>query len=117
MTGATDNLRRFGWIAALMAAMCFVAWVVGLWQEMQRVGPGKALDVDFAVFWAAAKLTLAEGPLVPFDMEALNSARSLPEDVESFPMLWLYPPGWLALLLPLGTLPFFWAWLVFAATT
>ena len=70
------------------------------------------MDVDFAVFWGAARLTLAEGPLVPFDIARLNEARALPDAVETFPMLWLYPPGWLALILPLGKLPFIWAWLV-----
>ncbi|MEM7058260.1 MAG: glycosyltransferase family 87 protein [Pseudomonadota bacterium] len=113
MNGASENLRKFGWLVALVAAMCAAGWIAGLWREMQSAGPGKALDVDFAVFWGAAKLTLAQGPLVPFDMDALNAARSLPEGTETFPMLWLYPPGWLSLLLPFGMLSFFWAWLAF----
>ena len=89
MTGASQNMLRLGWVVALVAVMCALAWIFGLWQEMQRAGPGKALDVDFAVFWGAAKLTLAQGPLVPFDMDTLNSARSLPEGTKTFPMLWL----------------------------
>ena len=113
MTGALENMRRLGWIAALVAAMCAAAWTAGLWMEMQRAGPGRALDVDFAVFWAAAKLTLAHGPLVPFDLESLNAARSLPEGTETATMLWLYPPAWLVLILPFGYLPFFWGWLIF----
>ncbi len=32
-------------------------------------------------------------------------------------MLWLYPPGWLALMLPLGLVSFLWGWIIFAGTS
>lgn len=110
-----DKLIFLGRLTGGVAAMVAVAWIVGLVRELSAAGyGGQALDVDFAVFWGAAKLTLADGPLVPFDLDRLNAARALPAELQTFPMLWLYPPGWLAIVLPLGLLPFIWAWAVFA---
>ena len=115
MMQGKNRLVLLGRFAAGVAAMVALAWIAGLWKELsQPIYDGKALDVDFAVFWGAARLALAEGPLAPFDVDALNAARALPPTVETFPMLWLYPPGWLAVLLPFGLLGFFWAWLAFA---
>ena len=113
-----QKLVFLGRLAGGVAVMVAVAWIAGLVREITAPGyGGQALDVDFAVFWGAAKLTLAEGPLVPFDIDRLNQARGLPANLETFPMLWLYPPGWLAVLLPLGALPFIWAWVAFAGAS
>jgi len=118
MFGGQDRLILLGRLAAGVAAMCAVAWIAALAKELSAPGyGGEALDVDFAVFWGAAKLALTEGPLAPFDLDRLNAARALPDGVETFPMLWLYPPGWLSVILPLGLLSFFWAWLVFCAVS
>ncbi|MEM9138352.1 MAG: glycosyltransferase family 87 protein [Pseudomonadota bacterium] len=114
MVGAERTLVRLGWVAGAMGALCAVAWSIAVWMELSKPGyGGQSIDVDFGVWWAAARLTLAEGPLVPFDMDRLNAARALPPDLPTAPMLWLYPPGWLAVILPLGLMPFFWAWLAF----
>jgi len=118
MQTGTDKLVFLGRLAGGVAIMVAVAWIVGLVRELSAAGyGGHALDVDFAVFWGAAKLTLAEGPLTPFDIDKLNASRALPADLQTFPMLWLYPPGWLAAILPLGLLPFAWAWAVFAGAS
>lgn len=103
-----------GWLALGVAVLCIVAWADALWTLISAPGyGGQATDVDFAVFWGAAKLALAEGALAPFDVEKLNAARALPPGTKTFEMLWLYPPGWLLVVLPLGLLPFFWSWAVF----
>lgn len=115
MQTGMDKLVFLGRLAAGVAIVVAIAWIVGLVREISAAGyDGQALDVDFAVFWGAAKLTLAEGPLTPFEIDRLNASRALPADIETFPMLWLYPPGWLTVILPLGLLPFIWAWVVFA---
>ena len=98
----------------LLGLVCVVSWVAML--QMQLSDPaygGEAVNIDFAIYWAAAKLALAEGPLAPFDLASLNAARGLPPDMTAIG-LWLYPPGWLALILPLGLMGFFWAWVVFS---
>lgn len=76
-------------------------------------GPdGATEEVDFAAFWAAARLTLAGQPLAAFDPETLWSASGLAED-QPLNMLWLYPPHFLALIAPLGALPYWAAWCLF----
>lgn len=113
-----DRLVFLGRLAGGVAAMVALAWIIGLVRELSADSyGGQALDVDFAVFWGAAKLALAEGPLTPFDIEKLNASRALPADLDTYPMLWLYPPGWLAVILPLGLLPFTWAWAMFATVS
>jgi arabinofuranan 3-O-arabinosyltransferase len=62
-----------------------------------------AMAVDYRVFWAAARLALEGEPLAAFDMARLASVHNVkPDDW----MPWLYPPGYLVLLLPFGALPF-----------
>jgi hypothetical protein len=61
---------------------------------------------DFAVFWSAAKLALAGQPLAAFDPQALAAVAELPNDGLHDNFLWLYPPSFLAALMPLGALPF-----------
>ena len=67
------------------------------------------LKVDFIVFWAAAKLALAGDALAAFDPAVLTAAAGLsPETANN--LLWLYPPGFMALIAPLGLLPYWAAW-------
>ena len=118
MAEARNPLVMLGIGAAAVAAIVAAAWIAGLVKELSAPGyGGEALDIDFAVFWGAAKLTLAEGALTPFDLDKLNAARALPPDHKTFPMLWLYPPAWLGLILPLGFLSFLWGWLIFAGAS
>jgi len=62
--------------------------------------------------WAAAKLAVSHGPLAPFDVDMLREARALPPGT-TVTGLWLYPPLWLGVVLPLAALPYFWAWIAF----
>ncbi|HUF88344.1 MAG TPA: glycosyltransferase family 87 protein [Thermohalobaculum sp.] len=68
--------------------------------------------VDFVAFWAAARLALAGQPLAAFDPAALFAAAELAGEAPKN-LLWLYPPGFLALIAPLGALPHWAAWSVF----
>ena len=64
----------------VLGLVCVSSWVAML--QMQLSDPtygGEAVNIDFAIYWAAAKLTLAEGPLAPFDLASLNAARGLPQ--------------------------------------
>lgn len=70
------------------------------------------IRTDFAAFWAAARLALADQALTAFDPPALLAASQLP-DTSSKDLLWLYPPHFLAAIAPLGALPYWAAWSVF----
>ena len=63
----------------------------------------RALSIDFRVFWGAAQLAFAGEPLAAFDMERLKAAHGTMAD-EWMP--WLYPPGYLVLITPLGAMSF-----------
>lgn len=68
-----------------------------------------AMSVDFRVFWAAGKLALAGEPLAVNDMARLAEVHAT--QVHQY-MPWLYPPGYLVLVTPLGTMSFAMAFLV-----
>lgn len=63
----------------------------------------RALSMDMRVFWAAARLAIDGAPLAPFDNVQLGAVHNVA--VHEW-MPWLYPPGYLLLILPLGLLSF-----------
>ncbi len=63
----------------------------------------RALSIDLRVFWAAARLMLAGEPLAAFDMSRLAAEHG--ENPGEW-MPWLYPPGYLLLIAPLGAMSF-----------
>lgn len=69
--------------------------------------------VDFTAFWGAARLALEGRAVDAFDPAALAAAQGYRPLDGVVGMPWLYPPGWLALIAPLGLLPFSAAWVVF----
>ncbi|MEM8648804.1 MAG: glycosyltransferase family 87 protein, partial [Pseudomonadota bacterium] len=77
-------------------------------------GEQHSINIDFFVFWGAAKLSLAGVPLDAFDPDRIREAAGL---AGSDWMPWAYPPGFLAILTPLGMLPFHMAWLVFTVVS
>lgn len=118
MQRQNEKLVFLGRLTAGVAVMVTVAWIAGLVRELWPIGPDSyALDVDFSVYWAAARLALEGAPLAPFDPTTLEEARNLAPGTETAPMLWLYPPAWMTLVLPLGALPFFWSWLLYVGVS
>jgi arabinofuranan 3-O-arabinosyltransferase len=72
-------------------------------------GTPRTLDSDFRVFWAAARLVLSGDPLAAFDDTRLDGEYG---EVTTAWMPWLYPPGYLFLVTPIGALPYAPAYLV-----
>jgi hypothetical protein len=69
----------------------------------------RALGMDMRVFWAAGRLALDGEPLATFDMQRLSAEHNV-NPTEWMP--WLYPPGYLVLILPFGAMSFSVAFLV-----
>jgi hypothetical protein len=63
----------------------------------------RALDMDFRVFWAAARLAFEGEPLAAFDMDRLSGMHGFFDDRW---LPWVYPPGYLLLIAPLGAFSF-----------
>ena len=100
---------RAGVLFAGSTVLLLAIWLFFIWR---LVLPGGAVsfDVDFRVFWAAAQLAVAGDPLAAFDPARLIEIHGIAGD-DWLP--WVYPPTFLLILLPLGHLSFFAAWLVF----
>ncbi|NJS38721.1 MAG: DUF2029 domain-containing protein [Rhodobacteraceae bacterium] len=62
-----------------------------------------AMSIDFRVFWAAGKLALDGQPLAAFDIARLAEVHQT--YAETY-LPWLYPPGFLVIVTPLGALSF-----------
>lgn len=88
-----------GVIATMLFALALVATAFIVTSD---AGP-LALNMDFRVFWAAGRLAYLGEPLASFDMVRLATTHNVAPEAW---MPWLYPPGYLVLLIPLGSMNF-----------
>jgi hypothetical protein len=84
-------------------ALFLMAIVVAVAFILTADGSPRTLDSDFRVFWAAARILLSGDPLAAFYDARLDLEYG--EVTEAW-MPWLYPPGYLFLVAPLGALPY-----------
>jgi hypothetical protein len=103
--------RPWFYVAGLAAAgsLAFIAIILAIAFVQTGSPDAQALKVDFRVFWAAGKLAVAGEPLAVHDISRLSAAHAT--YVEEY-MPWLYPPGFIVLVTPLGTMSFAMAYLV-----
>ena len=89
--------------------MAFTMAVLGTSFILTSETGTRALSMDFRVFWAAGRLALEGEALATFDLERLAAVHNVdPQDY----MPWLYPPGYLVLIMPFGAMSFSVAFLV-----
>lgn len=100
---------QFGLLGAFFTCVFFAGYVYGALNEARELGT-PAVAIDFRVFWAAGKIALSGTPLEVFDNQVMAQAHAT--QAEKW-MPWLYPPGYLLLVTPLGALPFSVAWVGF----
>ena len=72
------------------------------------------LGHDFVAFWIAAQLYAEGGLALLYDFAAFEAAQE-PISVRPGLLLWLYPPLYLVLILPLGAVSFVVGYLLFTA--
>jgi len=114
---AAPLIRRFALLTAAMMAFAFVANTAKMVIDINAAGfDGQAIQIDFTAFWAAAKLALAGDAASAFDPNVLRAAQQLPSDQPPGDLMWLYPPAWHILIMPLGLLPFSAAYIVYSTT-
>lgn len=74
---------------------------------------GVERGTDFYSFWAAAKIAASRDAAAAYDAAAQVRVQGLGEHYYPF----LYPPQFLALIFPLGLIPYGWAYLAWAGST
>lgn len=95
--------------AILLAAW---AWVSKGFTDAGVARPG----TDFAVFWSAAHIALADGPVHAYDIDRLMAVFRQHGTLGPSPsvtLAWLYPPAFLLAVMPLALLPLGAAFLLF----
>lgn len=105
LTGILAGLAAFG-LVVFFGAVIFVM--------TSDVFRGNAFPVDFAAFWAAAQLALDGHAIDAFDQQKIVAAITIPPDYQQERFFWMYPPTWALVTTPLGILPFWIAWPLFA---
>ncbi len=106
---------RAGFLSAGLAtivSVAFISLVVAVSIILTAKPDVAAMSVDFRVFWGAAKLAVAGEPLAALDPVRLGASHATYPDAY---LPWLYPPGFLLLVTPLGLLSFSTAFLVWTA--
>ena len=123
MTGHTPATRLSlfdtprTWQLAVLSALLTVGMTAALiLREMADVAGtgGVTASIDFYVFWAAAKLALQGTPLDAFSVSRIEEIAAISGGGW---MPWAYPPGFMTLVTPFGTLPFALAWGLFVLTS
>ncbi|MEM6589141.1 MAG: glycosyltransferase family 87 protein [Pseudomonadota bacterium] len=79
-----------------------------------EAGDTQSVEIDFFVFWGAAKLAAAGVPLEALNPESVREAAGVTGE-EWMP--WSYPPAFLLALTPLASLGFQAAWAAFVAVS
>ncbi|MBA3909208.1 MAG: hypothetical protein C0524_04830 [Rhodobacter sp.] len=96
------SARLFATIVAL-CALAFVGVVIAVSFILTSKPDTLAMSIDFRVFWAAGKLAMAGDPLAVLDLAKLSAAHATNPDAH---MPWVYPPGYLVMVTPLGAMSF-----------
>jgi hypothetical protein len=106
--------KRLGAVVLAVGLVALVAYVGGVVLVINSADfEAESWLVDFTAFWGAARLALEGNAVAAFDPDALAAAQGARSLDGMHEMRWHYPPGWLAVIAPLGLLPFSVAWISF----
>jgi arabinofuranan 3-O-arabinosyltransferase len=95
-----------GWQLAVLGAgiTLFIVAAVLMTAFIQTSDPNiRTINLDFRIFWAAGKIALSADPLAVFDSHTLAEMHGVDKTAW---MPWLYPPGYLVLMMPFGMMDF-----------
>jgi len=109
-------LRQADWLDQSRARGYRVVLVIMLfggaagWILLSRHGvdrAGKPLGTDFLAFWSAARLALAGTPEAAWNLARLAATERAAMPVDPGASSFLYPPPFLLVCLPFGSIPYF----------
>jgi hypothetical protein len=104
---------RWLWLIVIAGALVTLLATQSIIQMAFNVpsdAPSEAIKVDYRIFWAAGRLAVEGNPLGAFDMEQLAAVHNV---VPEAWMPWLYPPGYMVLVMPFGAMAFAPSFLLF----
>ncbi len=102
-----DRARAYGALLAVATCLLTAAFYARILAPVLTDPAGRPLASDFDTFWAGARLGLQGNAAAAYDPAAIRQAEAdgaLPGDGRLF--VYLYPPVFLLLCLPLGALPY-----------
>lgn len=92
----------FGGLTAAATVVFVGLLIVGAFILTSQQG-ATATGIDFRVFWAAGQLAVDGKPLTVLDTAQLSAVHGTFVEAN---MLWLYPPGFLVIVTPLGVMSY-----------
>ncbi|RQS23521.1 glycosyltransferase family 87 protein [Burkholderia sp. Bp8998] len=101
-----SDARRVGTYAVAALAMQIVfltVWVIRYYLLHDRSAP--MVGSDFAIFWATARVALEHGPTAIFSPQWIQPIEAALRPFDDFAP-WPYPPTFLLVVIPFGSMPF-----------
>lgn len=92
-------------LVSALFAVAYGSYLSGL-EGYREPGTGKAVGIDFVVFWTAGRMVLDGAGGLIYDPEAFHAAAVGYFGPGMSWLPWLYPPHILAFAVPLGALPY-----------
>ncbi|MDJ0930226.1 hypothetical protein [Breoghania sp.] len=112
-TWVRAGLVRFAAVLAFVGSVGVFAAMI-LVPNAYQSPSGKTLLIYFLSFWSAAREAVAGMPAAPYDTVAFQAYQiAVTGDLEMFSSF-LYPPTWLLVLVPVGTMAFVPAFILFS---
>lgn len=109
------NRARLRAYCATFLLACPIFVIHNAWFNWKKFGMPNGLD--FATFWAAARLTIAGRPLDAWSRDALGHIALAISPKTPALAPWFYPPNFLLIVRPLGWLPCIAAYALFSLGT
>lgn len=99
-----DRARAYRLLLGLTCLGASAAWLL---LSHDGIDPaGRPLGTDFLAFWSAARLALAGTPAAAWDLARIGAVERGAFTVDPGLSSFLYPPPFLLVCLPFGTLPY-----------
>lgn len=109
--------RIIGWSGILLTAELLMLAFLIAWTHGAIIPIEHPTTTDFASFYAAGKLALADTPALAYDHAAHHAAEMAATQTGIQYQFFFYPPVFLLLCAPLALLPYLAAFIVFQAAT
>ena len=110
---SASRVRGYSRLCALLFATIALVWLLSARHMVDL--KGKPVGCDFITFWSASRLALTGHAADAYDIAKLFAVEKQAVPAANDVFAWYYPPAFYLLVLPLGTMPYGIALIVFTA--